>query len=194
MARPTRAGPLWQMAPTTMPLQLSRNWSPCWRHGANEQARKVSNPRPSVLEIAAPPLARAHEMHAHDGVRVESELPCERRCASYQRTSVLPVFPASRRSGVRSSSERPGWHGCAPKLDRAVPRSNMSAMYMRAIGIDSTYSVDCVNRLFARPPTAPYHPPRRTTDEAGSGRPAAFRPRGWRRCCLLRTGRPERSR
>ena len=34
-----------------------------------KQARKESNPRPSVLETAAPPLARAQNVNAHDGVR-----------------------------------------------------------------------------------------------------------------------------
>ena len=60
-------------APVLMPLQLSRIWCPDWRSGALH-ARKESNPRPSVLETAAPPWLEPEWLeHAQDGVRAWSE-------------------------------------------------------------------------------------------------------------------------
>jgi hypothetical protein len=73
----------------------------------------------------------------------------ERKSVSYERTSVLPVFPASRPAACRSSSDRPGRHGYAPTLNGAVPRSFVSTMCMRAMDIDSRHSADDVNRLSA---------------------------------------------
>ena len=73
----------------------------------------------------------------------------ERRSVSYQQTSVLPVFPASRPAACRSSSDRPHRHGYAPTLNGAVPRSFVSTMCMRAIDVDSTHSRADVNGLSA---------------------------------------------
>lgn len=81
------------------------------KSGAYEQARKVSNPRPSVLETAAPPLARVQVNTRMTGCASTMRMRSERRSVSYQRTSVLPVFPASRPAACRSSSDRPGKHG-----------------------------------------------------------------------------------
>jgi hypothetical protein len=119
------------------------------KSGAYEQARKVSNPRPSVLETAAPPLARAQVNTRMTGCASTMRMRSKRRSVSYQRTSVLPVFPASRPAACRSSSDRPGRHGYAPTLNGAVPRSFVSTMCMRAMDIDSRHSVDDVNRLSA---------------------------------------------
>jgi hypothetical protein len=119
------------------------------KSGAYEQARKVSNPRPSVLETAAPPLARAQVNTRMTGCASTMTMLSERRSVSYQRTSVLPVFPASRPAACRSSSDRPHRHGYAPTLNGAVPRSFVSTMCMRAMDIDSRHSVDDVNRLSA---------------------------------------------
>jgi len=47
------------MTPSDDALQLSKCLCPDWLSDAYEQARKVSNPQPSVLEAVAPPLARA---------------------------------------------------------------------------------------------------------------------------------------
>ena len=116
---------------------------------AYEQARKVSNPQPSVLETAAPPLARAQVNTRMTGCASTMRMRSERRSVSYQRTSVLPVFPVSRPAACRSSSDRPGRHGYAPTLNGAVPRSFVSTMCMRAMDIDSRHSADDVNRLSA---------------------------------------------
>lgn len=51
-----------EMTPTTMLYSFQIATVRNSRFGAYGQARKVSNPRPSVLETAAPPLARAQEM------------------------------------------------------------------------------------------------------------------------------------
>ena len=51
--------------PMTMPMQLSRCWCPGLAGPARAQARKVSNPRPAVLETAAPPWLEP-ENGAHD--------------------------------------------------------------------------------------------------------------------------------
>lgn len=132
------------------------------------QARKVSNPRPSVLETAAPPLARARVNTRMTGCASTMRMRSERRSFSYQRTSVLPVFPASRPAACRSSSDRPDRHGYAPTLNGAVPRSFVSTMCMRAMDIDSRHSADDVNRLsanFAHPValvTRPTLAPRRS--------------------------------
>jgi hypothetical protein len=120
-----------------------------WKSGAYEQARKVSNPRPSVLETAAPPLARAQVNTRMTGCASTMRMRSERRSVSYQRTSVLPVFPASRPASCRSSSDIPDRHGYAPTLNGAVPRSFVSTMCMRAMDIDSRHSADDVNRLSA---------------------------------------------
>ena len=72
-----------------------------WKSGAYEQARKVSNPRPSVLETAAPPLARVQRNNAHDGVRVDdedSERMKERQLPANVGTAGIPGFPTSRLS------------------------------------------------------------------------------------------------
>lgn len=69
-------------------LQLSMCCRPYRIYGANEQARKVSNLRPSVLETAAPPLARAQGENAHDVVRVgdgRAELSVGARATSARR-------------------------------------------------------------------------------------------------------------
>src|SRR5918999_4963904 len=84
MARPTRVEARWRWPRPTMSLQLSRCWCPDWVPG--EQARKVSNPRPSVLETAAPPLARAPGRCAHDVVRV-----VRRTCWRASWASALPA-------------------------------------------------------------------------------------------------------
>lgn len=56
--------------------------------------------------------------------------------APYQRTTGLPALAASRRPGFASESRRmPDWHAYAPKLDRAWPWSDVSAVSMRAIGM-----------------------------------------------------------
>lgn len=130
------------------------------KSGAYEQARKVSNPRPSVLETAAPPLARAQVNTRMTGCASTMWMRSERRSVSYQRTSVLPVFPASRSAVCRSSSDRPGRHGYAPMLNGAVPRSSVSTMCTRAMDIDSRHSADDVNRLSANVeyPVAPVTP------------------------------------
>lgn len=142
-----------EMAPTTMLCSCQdarvRTADFKWRSGAYEQARKVSNPRPSVLETAAPPLARAQVNTRMTRCASTMRMRSERRSVSYQRTSVLPVFPASRPAACRSSSDRPGRHGYAPTLNGAVPRSFVSTMCMRAMDIDSRHSADDVNRLSA---------------------------------------------
>ena len=107
----------------------------------------MSNLRPSVLETAAPPVARAQENQAHDVVRPGLKVRCERRSASYQRTTDRPVFPAFRLPNCTSSRNLSGWHAYAPRLDRAVPRSIVSASSMRSMDIDSTHSAERVNGL-----------------------------------------------
>ena len=101
-----------------------------------------------------------------------------RRSAGYQRTSELPVFPASRRFGCRSSSDRPGRHGYAPTLNGVVPRSSASTMCMRAMDIDSTHSADHVNGLSTMPPDSRWQVRRAgATLGGGVGRRVAL-PRG----------------
>lgn len=77
--------------------------------GRREQARKVSNPRPSVLETAAPPLARAQREDAHDVVRVmrrSAEDQTEsvgatsaRRACRHWQAPVVPADPHDRGIG-----------------------------------------------------------------------------------------------
>ena len=95
------------------------------------------------------PLARAQVNTRMTGCASTIRMRSERRSVSYQRTSALPVFPASRPAACRSSSDRPGRHGYAPTLNGAVPRSLVSTMCMRAMDIDSRHSADDVNRLSA---------------------------------------------
>ena len=128
----------------------------------------MSNPRPSVLETAAPPLARAQVNTRMTGCASMMRMRSERRSVSYQRTSVLPVFPASRPAACRSSSDRLDRHGYAPTPNGAVPRSFVSTLCMRAMDINSRHFADDVNRLSANPK----HPVVRV-DIAG-GVPLAF--------------------
>jgi hypothetical protein len=116
------------------------------KSGAYEQARKVSNPGPSVLETGAPTLARAQVNARMTGCASTMRMRSERRSVSYRRTSVLPVFPASRPASCRSSSDSLGKQGYAPTLDGAIPRSFVSTVYMRTMDIDSRQSGDDVNR------------------------------------------------
>ena len=162
-----------EMAPTTMLCSCQDARVRTGDPATYEQARKVSNPRPSVLETAAPPLARAQVNTRMTGCASTMRMRSERRSVSYQRTSVLPVFPASRPAACRSSSDRPGRHGYAPTLNGAVPRSFVSTMCMRAMDIDSRHSADDVNRLSADPK----HPDVRV-DIAG-GVPLVFQPLLW---------------
>ena len=104
---------------------------------ARRQARKESNPRPSVLETAAPPWLEPKGDDAHDVVRVvrEKRRELQARGAAPYRRPPEPLMAASRRPGFASwSRDRPGRHAYAPKLDRARPWSCVSAVSMRAIG------------------------------------------------------------
>lgn len=135
----------------------------------------MSNPRPSVLETEAPPLARAQVNTRMKGCASTMRMRSERRSVSYRRTSVLPVFPASRPAACRSSSDRPDRHGYAPTLNGAVPRSFVSTKCMRAMDIDSRHSGDVVNRLSANVEHAGSACPRRRRsipDEHDEGVPS----------------------
>ena len=68
------------------------------------QARKVSNPRPSVLETATPPLARALVCCTHDVVRADllTVPQVSRRASSYLRPTGRPTLAGCRRPGVPS--------------------------------------------------------------------------------------------
>ena len=81
------------MAPMTMLCSCQNARDNDQEASAYEQARKVSNPQPTVLETAAPPLARADElprMTLCAGMRVAGGA----KSAGYKRASNLPVFPA----------------------------------------------------------------------------------------------------
>ena len=71
-----------------------------WKSGAYEQARKVSNPRPSALETAAPPLARAQESTRMTVCTWEKrgEQTAERRLPANVGAAGIPGFPTSRLS------------------------------------------------------------------------------------------------
>ena len=77
-----------------------------------ERARKVSNPRPSVLETAAPPLARAQRTGAPDVGRVR-----RRRADDQTGTSELPAHDGTAGIGKLPSSRLilmiEGLAGCA---------------------------------------------------------------------------------
>ena len=87
MARPTQ---LWgQVAPAqikTMPMRLSRCCGPEWVSGAH--ARKESNPRPAVLETAAPPWLERKK----SGKNAQAVVRAKRKLAGTRRLSVeLPA-------------------------------------------------------------------------------------------------------
>jgi hypothetical protein len=101
MARPTHAGPCGN-GPDDDALQLSKCARQDEKSSAYEQARKVSNPQPSVLETAAPPLARAQML-----LRMTE-------CAEELQTSVGPAgIPGLiLEARVRADARR----GCTPEL------------------------------------------------------------------------------
>jgi hypothetical protein len=107
-----------------MPLKLSRCWCPGWLPGAH--ARKESNPRPAVLETAAPPWLERKRDDAHDVVRgmpegaavqaERPELPAHAGTAGIGRfPTPRPLLMIERLAGwARVRAEAP--QGFAPEL------------------------------------------------------------------------------
>ena len=103
MARPTHAEASWRWPSATMSLQLSRSdvrtGGPARRAGS-----EGVEPRPSVLETATPPLARALVCCTHDVVRADllTVPQVSRRASSYLRPTGRPTSAGCRRPGVPS--------------------------------------------------------------------------------------------
>src|SRR5439155_2458225 len=142
--------PMWghpKMAPVTMLCSCQYADARTERPAGEKQARKVLNPRPSVLETAAPPLARAQRNDPRMTWCAGERMQYRRRRADYKRTRDRPLFAAASVPSCLSSRGLPGRHGYAPTLDGADPRSFDSTMCMRAIDVDSTHSPADVNGL-----------------------------------------------
>ena len=139
------------LAAATMSLQLSRNVRPHWRYGARAGSEGVE-PRPSVLETATPPLARAlGERHAvvrgadercGGGGRATSA----RRGCRLRQAPVVPAWPHHRGSRACTRTR--------PKLVRGCPWSLGSAVWMRAIGLRLCASRPRLSTEFAHDPSA----------------------------------------
>jgi hypothetical protein len=110
-------------------------------------------------------MARARGMQTRmtDCARMrEQALGLSRVRCAYQRMPRQPTLSASRRPGDSCwYRDRPEKHACARALDRVVPRSNFSAVSMRAIGeemmVHRVATVNAFSKSVSQPPATRQH-------------------------------------
>jgi hypothetical protein len=179
-----------EMAPTTTLCSCQFADASDWLSGAYEQARKVSNPRPSVLETAAPPLARAQENRRmtvcagekHAGADGGAPATGERRSGRYSRLPDAPTashretYPAGTGRRRRSTGVYPGASFrrcvCVPWTPIVLIRHPVSTDYRRKNRLNGSPG-PCIG--FSRPSRG--RRPRSGRTRSGPARPSRAPPR-----------------